>query len=273
MDRKQQYLAEKALADRLRHSTRDERAVLYAQIYREYFELFPGEMEKASNVAAELRVIRKFLKPGMNFLEIGSGTGGFADAVGTLVSTVTTLDVASAEIKRARNEENERSRDREIESDHLITSSLVHLFFNGITAELQNNHFNLAYSNQVLEHIHPDDIDAHFAMVADSLTTGGRYIVITPHRYGGPHDASRGFARVAEGLHLHEYTYMELGRLAARHQLHTTCYYLRAGRSIQVPNWLPLIVERALALLPFAIRQPLARMLWPQVMVVMRKVK
>lgn len=246
------YQKEKELATRLRNSTKEQRNTLYQQIYQEYFDTFPGEMERAGNPKRELSVIKNFLKPGMAFLEIGSGTGELAKAVSKIPTTVTTLDLTSTE-------------------NTLNQSHVSRLTFNGITTRLKKNHFDIAYSNQVIEHIHPADIDAHFTMVRESLAVGGKYVVITPHRYAGPHDISRGFTRVASGLHLHEYLYSELFAKAKQHRFRVFAYYMRAGHAYRIPNIAPILYEKTMSTLPFVIRQPLARILWPQIMLLFKK--
>lgn len=79
------------------------------------------------------------------------------------------------------------------------------------------NTYDLVVSNQVVEHIHPDDVADHLRSVAVILKPGGRYLMATPHCYFGPADVSRVF-RSGEclGLHLKEYTYRELIAAAKR---------------------------------------------------------
>lgn len=77
------------------------------------------------------------------------------------------------------------------------------------------NTYDVVISNQVIEHFHPDDVLAHFASVRNILVTGGLYIFNTPHKYAGPHDVSQVFGcDDPEGLHLKEYTYSDLVRVA-----------------------------------------------------------
>ncbi|MBU2603197.1 MAG: class I SAM-dependent methyltransferase [Actinobacteria bacterium] len=68
-------------------------------------------------------------------------------------------------------------------------------------------------SNQVIEHLHPDDLVEHLRSARAILVEGGEYILSTPHRYRGPADVSALFgADVACGMHLMEYTYREMSR-------------------------------------------------------------
>lgn len=69
------------------------------------------------------------------------------------------------------------------------------------------------YSNDVVEHLHPDDMRDHLALAARLLRPGGLYICITPNRITGPHDVSAHFLPYhskAQGAHISEYSYREL---------------------------------------------------------------
>jgi SAM-dependent methyltransferase len=73
------------------------------------------------------------------------------------------------------------------------------------------NSFDLIISDQVVEHLHPEDINLHFISAFKLLKKGGKYVFYTPSYYIGPGDVSRIFGCiVAEGMHLKEYKYYEL---------------------------------------------------------------
>lgn len=71
--------------------------------------------------------------------------------------------------------------------------------------------YDAAISDQVIEHLHPDDLVAHFVGAYAILKPGGRYAFATPHAFEGPFDLSRVFGSDRpQGMHLKEYTYREL---------------------------------------------------------------
>ncbi|HEY7501155.1 MAG TPA: class I SAM-dependent methyltransferase [Vicinamibacterales bacterium] len=73
--------------------------------------------------------------------------------------------------------------------------------------------YDAVISDQVIEHLHPDDLVAHFAGVRAILKPGGRYAFATPHAFEGPFDVSRVFgSEQPQGMHLKEYTYRDLQR-------------------------------------------------------------
>ncbi len=76
------------------------------------------------------------------------------------------------------------------------------------------NSYDVVISDQVIEHLHPDDLYDHFKGVLSILSSRGKYIFVTPHKYVGPSDISRVFKRNKPmGMYLKEYTYQELKEL------------------------------------------------------------
>jgi SAM-dependent methyltransferase len=82
--------------------------------------------------------------------------------------------------------------------------------------------FDVAMSDNVYEHIAPQDAPAHLASIRLALRSGGTLIVLTPNRLFGPWDVTRIFddsysGRIsAQGTHVNETTFSEiLPRLAA----------------------------------------------------------
>lgn len=71
--------------------------------------------------------------------------------------------------------------------------------------------YEAVISDQVIEHLHPDDLDAHLKSVYSILKKGGKYIISTPHQFTGPHDISKVFKHIEpKGMHLKEYTFKNL---------------------------------------------------------------
>lgn len=71
--------------------------------------------------------------------------------------------------------------------------------------------YDVLISDQVIEHLHPDDLVEHFRGALAILKTGGSYVFRTPHYCFGPSDVSRIFrCEKSKGMHLKEYTYAEI---------------------------------------------------------------
>ena len=144
------------------------------------------------------RNIRELLdRPPKKIYEIGSGKG---EMISYLCSQG--FECKATEITRERGQ-------KYAASDNLLSwghSDGVHL------DEFEtSNSYDIVISNQVVEHLHPDDLLTHFKAVLSILVVGGRYIFTTPHKYIGPSDISRVFKYdIPCGMHLKEYTYREL---------------------------------------------------------------
>jgi len=130
--------------------------------------------------------------------------------------------------------------------------------------------YDVVISDQVLEHLHPDDLGVHLRGVHQILKPGGRYIFRTPHRFSGPHDVSRVFKCDRPlGMHLKEYTYREF--VAALRQAGFTRVYFPFmpvhdpfGKRLsgKIYLWVLLATELLLSLVPtHKLRRPCAQLL------------
>jgi SAM-dependent methyltransferase len=71
--------------------------------------------------------------------------------------------------------------------------------------------YDAVISDQLVEHLHPDDLADHFHGVLSILAPAGRYVFATPHSAYGPSDISRVFnCDRPKGMHLCEYTYRQI---------------------------------------------------------------
>lgn len=142
-------------------------------------------------------------EPPQRIYEVGSGK---AELITYLADSGFTCK--ATEITR------ERGRNLSAESPNLSwgVSDGIHL------DHFESPHsFDVVISDQVIEHLHPDDVLYHFKSARNILAEGGRYIFSTPHRCAGPSDVSAVFRHnEPAGMHLHEYTYGELIKICAR---------------------------------------------------------
>ena len=76
--------------------------------------------------------------------------------------------------------------------------------------------FELAFSDNVIEHLSPLDLMDHLQSVYESLVPGGKFILVMPNRLFGPMDVTRimdnsSSGRIqAQGGHLNESSYNEM---------------------------------------------------------------
>jgi SAM-dependent methyltransferase len=199
------YLAEKDLANQLRLSMPEERGALYLTVYEELFRRVPNHPilfrtvkpeQKESAIRWQLQFLQRFLKPSHSFVEIGAGDCTLALAVAKRVKQVYAVDV-SAKL-----------------TESIIAPKNFELrVSDGCSVDVPDNSVDVAYSNQLMEHLHPDDALRQVREVYRALKPGGVYVCVTPNRLGGPYDISRYFDTVATGLHLKEYTVTECSAL------------------------------------------------------------
>ncbi len=96
-----------------------------------------------------------------------------------------------------------------VEMTDLPANVHVHLS-DGREIPVADGSIDLAYSNQLLEHLHPDDALTQTSNVFAALRPGGAYVCLTANRLSGPHDISMYFDPEATGFHLREYTTRDL---------------------------------------------------------------
>jgi len=204
---------ERRWAVRLLASRAASRAELFAEAYSELYARLPWLMKSAGKEDAAGLALRygwwMRLLPSrdpLSILEIGAGSGGLIRFLASAGHICTASDVTS---QRVALDLQNRTAVSWIQADAVEIGALLPL-----------SSFAVVISDQVLEHLHPDEVEPHFASIRKLLVPGGLYLVRVPHRAAGPLDLSQLFhAREARGMHLKEYSYRELAWLATRARL------------------------------------------------------
>jgi len=246
---KHHYEVEKGLANRLRTARPDERPQLYSWAYEELFRQVADhplcrrtEQDVQADVAAQMAFLRRFLKPDAAMIEIGPGDCALAFQAATYLWKVVGVDVM----------ENFTPYMPRPENFEMVVCDGIHL-------PLPDAYFQLAYSNQVVEHLHPDDVLEQTRSVCRVLKPGGMYVCATPNRITGPHDVSGLFDDVATCLHLTEYTTGELHRVFRQAGFSKTVVYagLR-GHYAPFPRFAASIYEAVVGALPHRVGRAIA---------------
>lgn len=195
------YKVEVGLAERLRNSSRAERKHVYRAVYEELLREVPyhpqlvfksQESVNRAELQGLLATLRPFLNPDTVYAEIGAGDCALTMLVAPHVRKAYAIDVSATATHGAS------------------APNLEVVLSDGVSIPLKAT---LIFSNQLMEHLHPDDARDQLANVFAALEPGGKYFCITPNRMSGPHDVSRGIDEVARGFHLREYTNRELASL------------------------------------------------------------
>ncbi|MEJ7783948.1 MAG: class I SAM-dependent methyltransferase [Solirubrobacteraceae bacterium] len=244
------YEIERELADRLRESLPRERAALYGVVYDELFrrvsdhpQLNDSAADRKRWVEAQIELLAPLLTPSSSLLEIGAGDCALSLALAPRVREVRALDVSE-----------------EIAPEGPTPANFSFVLSDGLTMPVAARSVDLAYSNQLMEHLHPEDAHQQLKEIARSLAPGGQYLCVTPHRFSGPHDVSGFFDREATGFHLKEYTVGELCVLLRDSGFEKLqVVVLARGRRAVLPATIVVQLERALGRVPRPARRWLAR--------------
>jgi SAM-dependent methyltransferase len=246
------YEVERELADRLRRAPAEARRELYRSVYNELFARVPDHpqnvrketpAQQAARAAEQLRLLRPFLSTDSVYLEIGAGDGFVTRTVARHVRFAYGVDVSDVIAASA---------DR--------PANFAQLISDGTGIPVADGRVTVAFSNMLLEHLHPDDVDRHLREVVRVLAPGGVYVCRTPHRYDGPQDISQYFDRDATGLHLKEYSFRELAdRFRAAGFAAVGVRARVKGRAVPCPAWAMRAAEAALGLVPYRARKRLCQ--------------
>jgi SAM-dependent methyltransferase len=184
---------ERRLAAELLATTPDNRPSAFERCYTSLYRELPwlNHVQQGTGVGEWPALLGP---PPQKIYEVGSGRGELAGALADYG-----YDVEATEITAERSGNNhERVRWSSTDGVHLAHFALA-------------PPYDAVLSNQVIEHLHPDDLAEHFAGASAILRPGGRYALATPHVFYGPNDIGGVFdLQVGVGMHLREYTYCEL---------------------------------------------------------------
>jgi SAM-dependent methyltransferase len=245
-DIRQHYEIEKELADRVRGADRSKRSELYGRVYDELFRRVPRHPQlvrksdlraRSDAVVERMALLSRFIRPSTIFLEIGAGDCALSRHIARSVKKCIALDVSREILDKAAD----------LNVDVVLSD--------GCSIPVLEGSVTLAYSYQVMEHVHPDDAVEQLRNIHRALAKGGLYVCVTPNRLNGPHDVSRYFDQVARGLHLKEYTFSELDNLFRQVGFRrTTAYVGFRHRYFRAPSALLVALEATLARIPYRLR-------------------
>lgn len=247
------YLVEKDLAAQLRASSRAQRSEMFGRMYDELFAKVPDhprltrrhdETQTEQANLSKWRLLQRFIKPSSRLLEFAPGDCLFALQMAGRVRRIYAVDISTQHDNRVSFPEN-----------------LEFIIYDGYTLDdILDGGVDVAFSDQLLEHLHPDDTLLHLALIFDKLASGGVYVVQTPHRYSGPHDVSQYFSDIPEGFHLKEWTFRELGALAFDAGFSKLrCYWKAKGITVRIPYLFYAFWEPVLGVLPQYLRRSAAK--------------
>ncbi len=187
------------LTDELLASTPERRAETFSRAYSKlYIELPWLTGTGAHSGGAQWASL---MRPGSSVYEIGSGAGYLINYLGRAGFNCMATDLSTEREQCAASDE---------PNVRWGSTDGVHL------TRFIGHPFDYILSDQVIEHLHPDDVMTHFREARQLLKPGGFYILRTPHALEGPADLSAVFGLASPVfMHLHEFDYDEMKHIAS----------------------------------------------------------
>jgi len=245
------YEVERAIARRLKDANREERKIIYTTMYKELFSRVPDHPRLTQRESPEMSVtairskmnfVRPFVDKATVFVEFAPGDCLFAMDLSKEVEYVYGVDI---------------SDQRGIVSD--VPNNFKLMVYDGYNLDLEESSVDVVFSDQLIEHLHPEDTSLHFELVKRILRKGGFYLFRTPHRYLGPFDISGYFSDEPEGFHLKEWTCRELGEMIrGLDYASLLLFYPAKGRYYRLPSAYFEAVEKTGIALPSSLRRALS---------------
>ncbi len=255
---KNHYEVEKTIAKRLKKSTKEERKIIYKTMYDELFECVPDhprlKIRDSKDIGTlknqnKLKLVENFIDKHSVFVEFGAGDCRFAMDICKRVRSVYGIDISDQR-----------------EQLNVAPNNFELIIYDGYNLEMQENSVDVIFSDQLIEHLHPEDTEFHFQLVENILKSGGVYVFRTPHSYSGPHDISRYFSNVAEGFHIKEWTYSEIAGILSKCRYSSWEGYWYAKNILKKMLFSYfIIIEDVLNPLPKHIRYSASRYLLPDI--------
>ena len=246
------YEIEVALAERLLNSTRENRRRTYREVYSDLISKVSDHPRntrardaRRTDVSKLLRIVSRFVGHGDRVIEIGAGDAELSRNLCDRALSVVAIDVD----------------DSLIITTNEPPPNFRYLLCDGVSLPVRDESMSLAISNQVVEHIHPEDTMAHLREVNRILVAGGRYLMMTPNLVCGPHDVSRYFDRCARGMHLREFDAKSIRNCLREAGFKRIVFYAARGGYLffPMPYWLARGLDRVFLLVPSSLHTSLVR--------------
>ncbi len=197
------YQVEKRLASKLKQADRRARTEIYSTMYDELFSKVPDhprltkrndEAESRKKVGHRLAFIKRFLKKDEVFVEFASGDGRLLKEAAQHCEQAIGVDIS----------------DQRDSNEHFPDNVDVIVYDGYDLSSISNDSVDFIFSDQLIEHLHEEDVELHFETIKRILKKGGAYAFRTPHAFCGPHDVSQYFSDSPECFHLKEWKFKDV---------------------------------------------------------------
>ncbi|MFT4584193.1 MAG: hypothetical protein ACI8XZ_003957 [Gammaproteobacteria bacterium] len=256
------FNVEKRIAGKLRNTRSiEERKPIFESMYKELFAQVPDHPRLTRRNSADataksnrdkLRKVKRFIDHNTSFAEFAPGDCRFSFEMCKHVKSVFAIDIS----------------DQMGPVDSVPVNFQLSLY-DGRDLDLPDEIVDFVFSDQLIEHFHPDDTRSHFKLTHNILKQGGFYAFQTPHKFRGPCDVSMYFCDEPEGFHLKEWTFAEIVELL-RDVGYSSWrgYWTAKGITVRLPMTYFYAMETILKLFPPAPRRALSKFALPMLMMV-----
>ena len=128
------------------------------------------------------------------------------------------------------------SSDQRDDSEQFPENSEVIIYDGYDLSRISNESVDFVFSDQLIEHLHEEDVLHHFGTVRRILKKGGAYAFRTPHAFCGPHDVSQYFSNYPERFHLKEWTFEDVTKLETLGFEKTQYYWSAKNIHVRLPR-------------------------------------
>ncbi|WP_081702897.1 class I SAM-dependent methyltransferase [Desulfuromonas sp. TF] len=242
------YEVEKNIANRIKKSSRSERKSIYMSMYGELFASVSDHPRLIKRSCKEhiddsnktkWKFFKKFIRQDSDVVEFASGDCEFCYFIADKCKNIIGVDISD-------------QRTDDIKS----VKNFKLVIYDGYELYLSDSSIDCCFSDQLVEHIHFDDLKTHLGHAYKILRNGGIYAFRTPHKYAGPHDVSKFFSDTSEGFHLKEYNYIEVWNILKDAGFNKIKAFLEVkGNYLETPKLLVFLLEKILGSFPTTLRR------------------
>ena len=170
------YQVEKRLASKLKQADRRARTEIYSTMYDELFSKVPDhprltkrndEAESRKKVGHRLAFIKRFLRKDEVFVEFASGDGRLLKEAAQHCGQAIGVDIS----------------DQRDSNEHFPDNVDVIVYDGYDLSSISNDSVDFIFSDQLIEHLHEEDVELHFETIKRILKKGGAYAFRTPHAF------------------------------------------------------------------------------------------
>jgi len=184
----------------------EKRKDLYKEVYNTVHSLY-GRAKLPAKKNPKINLVKKFGNAfdGRSIIDVGCGNGDLLRAILETGKPKSLVGVDGSEYVLSNSDPN----------IDFVKSDIIDFNF--------DDKFDFVFSDNVIEHISPADLDLHLTSITRLLKPDGKLIILMPNRLFGPSDVTRIFDYSytnkipALGTHINETTYIEMIEVLEKH--------------------------------------------------------